>query len=188
MPGFDLALARVQSLQYRRELIHGANLALASQSEIIKAIKTLMQRMIIETQVPREQLHLIQLDRQLDVCVSQVALKQTWIKDMLERAQQATELVSRLRSYPIRLLKNNIQITALLNSKNTQALISNNINLARLAEVSQQDGQTTLALNKSMKGDSSTMKFLAILAVVYVPGTFVAVSCMFLLREHVHFR
>lgn len=68
------------------------------------------------------------------------------------------------------------QVTTLLDSRNTQALISNNANLIRLAEASQKDGQTMLDLSKSLKIDSSTMKFLAALAIIYVPGTFVAVS------------
>ena len=37
-----------------------------------------------------------------------------------------------------------------------------------------------LDLSKSMTSDSSTMKFLAALAIIYVPGTFVAVSTMML--------
>lgn len=67
-------------------------------------------------------------------------------------------------------------MTTLLSAKYIQVLISNNINVGRLAELSQQDGRSTLAISKTMQNDSSTMKFVAILAVLYVPGTFVAVS------------
>lgn len=68
------------------------------------------------------------------------------------------------------------QITTLLNSKHTQALISNNAKLGLLAEASQQDGRSMLNISKDMKNDSSTMKFVAIMTVIYVPGTFAAVK------------
>ncbi len=93
-PDFDLAFSRVQSLQYRREHIHDAILALASHREIIKGIKMLIARTTPKARLRRDKLHLAQLGREFDVCASQVTLKHVWAKDMLERAQQAAELVS----------------------------------------------------------------------------------------------
>ncbi|KAL8703349.1 MAG: hypothetical protein Q9201_003461 [Fulgogasparrea decipioides] len=119
----------------------------------------LIARTTPKARLRRDKLHLAQLGREFDVCASQLTLKHMWANDILERAQQAAELV-----------------TALLSAKYIQILISNNMNVSRLAELSQQDGQNTLAISKAMKNDSSTMKFIAILAVLYAPGTFVAVS------------
>lgn len=96
MPDFGLAFSRVQTLQYRRELIHDAILALTSQMEIVKGTKFLIARMISQRPMMKDQLILKRMHRELDLCASNVALKHTWAKDLLQRAQQVAELVSYL--------------------------------------------------------------------------------------------
>lgn len=154
---FDLGFAKVQDLQHQQELIHDAILVFQSQSTVIQSIRWLVDRAANHSRTVKENLFLTNIDRNVHACASQVNLRHDWAKDVLERAKKTAEL-----------------ITAFLNSKHTHALISNNLNLANLAEASRQDGQNMLAISRSMKKDSATMKLFAVIAVVYVPGTFVA--------------
>lgn len=68
-------------------------------------------------------------------------------------------------------------MTTLLNTKHSQALTSNTAGMNRLAEANREDGQLILLLTKSAKKDSGTMRLIAVITMVYLPGTFVAVSC-----------
>lgn len=63
----------------------------------------LIARTTSKARLRRDKLHLAQLGRDFNVCASQVTLKHIWAKDMLERAQQAAELVSRPLPRPKRL-------------------------------------------------------------------------------------
>lgn len=94
MPDFGLTFSRVQSLQYRRELVHDTILTLASQMEIIKGTKLLVARVISQRPMVRDKQYLTQILCELDLYASRVTLKQRWAKDLLQRAHQVAELVS----------------------------------------------------------------------------------------------
>jgi hypothetical protein len=176
---FDIGFGKIQDLQVQQELIHDAILVFQSQTAVIQSIKWLVVRAANPSHTAKEKLFMANIDRQIDACASNVSLNQGRAKDVLERAKQTADRVSSIMSIFQRsktITNMAFQITAFLNSKHNHALISNNENLAQLAAASQQDGQNMLAINKSMKKDSATMSLFAVITIVYMPATFVAVS------------
>ncbi|KIW59389.1 hypothetical protein PV05_03842 [Exophiala xenobiotica] len=156
-PHFHLTFSKVQDLRYVQELIRDVALVLISQTKILRGLRALIDQLALTSRMHCERQHLRYLSRELDACESQASLKRAWATDMLERSQQAADM-----------------ITCLLNAAYTQALISNNVHMGKLAESSQHDSKLALGISRAMKQDSSMMKFLAMLAVIYVPATFVA--------------
>ncbi|OCK74718.1 hypothetical protein K432DRAFT_429867 [Lepidopterella palustris CBS 459.81] len=156
-PDFKLAFSNVQSLQHRCELIQDAISVLRSDAEILSGLQLLRRKAVKRPESPG-QIHASESETHgLESCVSQFFLVQKWAKDMLNRARQASDLM-----------------TTLLNSKHSQALTFNTASMNRLAEASKLDGQLMVALTKSTKKDSGTMKLIAVITMIYLPGTFVA--------------
>ncbi|KAF2812456.1 uncharacterized protein BDZ99DRAFT_474619 [Mytilinidion resinicola] len=153
-PDFDLAFSNVQSLQHRCELIHDAILVLRSNVEILIGLQSLDRRMVhILGTSP------VFLDHSAETCMSLFKTHRKWAEAMLDRAKQVSSLM-----------------TTLLNSKHSQALTSNTASMNRLAEAAKEDGRAMLALTKSAKKDAGTMKLIAAITMIYLPGTFVALT------------
>jgi hypothetical protein len=60
--------------------------------------------------------------------------------------------------------------------KHSQAIALNTESSDRLAEVSRKDTEAMLAIAKATREDSGIVRIVTIVAFVYLPGTFVAVS------------
>jgi hypothetical protein len=74
-------------------------------------------------------------------------------------------------------------MTTFLNSKHSQALTTNTASINRLAEASVEDARLNLMLAKSSKKDSGSMKLIAVVTMIYLPGTFIAVSASVMLAQ-----
>jgi hypothetical protein len=60
--------------------------------------------------------------------------------------------------------------------KHSQAIALNTESSDRLAEVSRKDTEAMLAIAKATREDSGIVRIVTVVAFVYLPGTFVAVS------------
>jgi hypothetical protein len=65
---------------------------------------------------------------------------------------------------------------ALLNQKLSQTIVSNTTSMDRMAQASTKEGQLLLDLTRATKKDSGIMKLIAVITMIYLPGTFAAVS------------
>jgi hypothetical protein len=64
----------------------------------------------------------------------------------------------------------------LLNYKHNQAIAYNTTSMDRMAQASKKERQLILGLTKATKRDSGSMKLIAVITMIYLPGTFAAVS------------
>ena len=67
------------------------------------------------------------------------------------------------------------QIHGLLGYRNNASVSQNSANLAKMAEASGKDSQVMLALTNATKRDSGTVRLIAVITMIYLPGTFMAV-------------
>ena len=85
---FESAFSKLQTIQYRYELVHDAMLSLKSNNRFLDGLEHLINR------YP----HLQSEDARLRVCKAQFTMMQNWAEDMLDRVKQVANLVSTLSS------------------------------------------------------------------------------------------
>ena len=68
-----------------------------------------------------------------------------------------------------------IKATTLLTYRHSQTITSTTTSLDQMVQASRQDERTTLDLTRATRKDSNALKVVAIITVIYLPGTFVAV-------------
>jgi hypothetical protein len=57
----------------------------------------------------------------------------------------------------------------------SRIMLTNSTNLAKMAEASGEDSRIMLTLTNATKRDSGIMRLIAVITMVYLPGTFMAV-------------
>ncbi|KAF1833919.1 hypothetical protein BDW02DRAFT_357122 [Decorospora gaudefroyi] len=144
---FAAAFSKLQSIQYRYEQVHDSMLALKANNNVLEGLAHL------KTRCP----HLGSENDRLEICKAQFMLMQTSAQDMLDRIKQVANLTSTLVNY-----------------QHGQAVTSNTASLDRMAHESRKGEELILNLTKATKKDSGTMKLIAVITMVYLPGTFVA--------------
>jgi hypothetical protein len=144
---FESAFSKLQSIQYRYELVHDAMLSLKSNNRFLDGLEYLNNR------YPQFQSG----DDRLRICKAQFMMMLHWAEDMLDRVKQVANLTSTLVSY-----------------KQSQAMVCNTASLDRMAHASKKDGDMLLYLTKATQKDSSTVRLISMITMVYLPGAFVA--------------
>lgn len=92
-PDFNLNFSKVQDLRYLQELVRDVTLALVSQRKILKGIQLLIEQSTSTSRESCERQYLTSLGRELDAYESQATVKHAWATDVLERSQQAGDMV-----------------------------------------------------------------------------------------------
>jgi hypothetical protein len=64
----------------------------------------------------------------------------------------------------------------MLSSRHEEALVRHTASMDTLARMCQSDGRLLLELGEAAKGDSRAMKQIALITMIYLPGSFMAVS------------
>jgi hypothetical protein len=68
------------------------------------------------------------------------------------------------------------QTKTILDHKLSQAIVTNTTSMDRMSQAMKKESQMMLGLTKAAKEDSGTMKLIAVITMIYLPGTFAAVS------------
>jgi Na+/serine symporter len=166
----------MQTLQHQGELIRTAKLAIGSNIEILSGLQSHAHDDIVG--------HSPLWESKAKACVSLLQRNLKWTDDILDRTKEASNLVSVLTFYLSKLFTYSCsKMTALFNFKHSQALSLNSASTNRLAEASREEGRLILMLTKSSKKDSGTMRLITVITMLYLPGTFVAVSSEYTLPK-----
>jgi hypothetical protein len=170
-------------LQYFRECFQDTILILNTNLEILEGLRALLKSFnerSFQLSADRRR----SLEEGLRVCVSRFTMYRRWAETSLVRVQSISDLVRTFsQSACSRLCSNSLncvyQIQALLGYRNDASTSQNSANIATLAEASGNDSKTMLLLTNATKRDSGIMRLIAVITMVYLPGTFMAVSSSF---------
>lgn len=145
----DLAFSSVQELQYHSELLYNTIAALRSDTETLLGLQSLGLTYRGQGDV--------MLHHELATCVSQFRINQKWAEDMLDRAKQASSLM-----------------TVLFYAKHSEALTVNTTAMSQLAQDNKKEQEMMLEVAKAAKNDSEIMKVIAAVTLFYLPATLMA--------------
>ncbi|KAL9122943.1 MAG: hypothetical protein Q9187_000498 [Circinaria calcarea] len=155
---FQVAISDVQRLLHLSENLQDASLILDTNISIQHALSRLHKDLNDSDSAPGSDLHYRMLDQDLQVSIACVNGYQRSVQVLLSRAERTSTLIHVLLSY-----------------MHHASLAQASAHIARIATTAEHDSKNMLELAASTRSDSRTMKLVAIVSMLYLPGTLVAV-------------